>query len=228
MKALIHIVPRAGAEESFEEGIREVAARLRRRPEAAAVEVTAMLRLENDPLGPGTPYRAALELRGKSATAATIEALVSGLGEGLAEVAHPDLSTMLLGEDVAFIPCERAPVRYQYLMRRNASFSHEAYLMRYREIHSRFGLKTPGILGYVQFHVDADTSRRAAGRAGLGVWGVDSVSELHLESLETFLEAITREPEVAREAVADEQVFVDRGNSFDFCSQVEWQDRSGA
>jgi hypothetical protein len=153
---------------------------------------------------------------------AAIESLVSGVGDALAAFAHPDLSTLLVGEDVVFSACERAPLRYQYLMRRNASFGHGAYLRRYREIHSQFGLRTPGILGYVQFHVEPEASRRAAEWAGLGVWGVDSVSELHLESLEAFLTAIAKAPEVGREAMADEQIFVDRGCSFDFCSTVEW------
>jgi len=223
MKALIHIVPRAGAEGSFEGHVRQLATELSGRPEAAACEVTAMLRLEKDPLGPRTPYRAALEIRTEAAGA--FESLICDLGSKLEEVAHPDLSSMLIGEDIAFIPCERAPVRYQYLMRRNASFSHAAYLERYREIHSQFGLRTPGILGYVQFHVDSEASRRAAGRAGLGVWGVDSVSELHLESLKSFLAAVTAEPEVARAAGADEEIFVDRRRSFDFCSWVDWPDR---
>jgi hypothetical protein len=228
VKALIHVVPRAGAEESIEAHLRQLASELRGRPEAAACEVTAMFRLEKDPLGPRTPYRAALEIRTEAAGAAAFESLICGLGGKLDEVAHPDLSSMLIGEDIAFIPCERAPVRYQYLMRRNASFSHEAYLERYREIHSQFGLRTPGILGYVQFHVDAEASRQAAGRAGLGVWGVDSVSELHLESLESFLAAVTAEPDVAREAGADEEIFVDRRRSFDFCSRVDWPSRSEA
>ena len=67
------------------------------------------------------------------------------------------------GEDVVFIEPESSTgVRYQYLMRRNASYSHSAYLKRYREIHSKFGLRIPGIKGYVQFHVDPAASRRVA------------------------------------------------------------------
>jgi hypothetical protein len=224
MKALIHVVPRAGAEDAFAKRIRELAAELRRHPGASGLSVTPMLRLEGDPLGPRTPYGAAIEITGPSSGAGAIQSLLSGVGERLADVSHPDLSTLLIGEDVVFIASDRAPVRYQYLMRRNASFSHAAYQQRYREIHSQFGLKTPGILGYAQFHVDTDASRRAAEGAGLGVWGVDSVSELHLESLETFLAAVTAAPEVAREATEDERIFVDRSNSFGFCSQVEWPD----
>jgi hypothetical protein len=225
MKALVHVVPRVGAEEMFESRIREVARELREHPDATGLAVNAMLRLKDDPFGARTPYRASLEITGEPAGASAFEPLVAGVGLRLADVAHVDLSTLLVGEDVVFVASHRAPVRYQYLMRRNASFTHGAYLKRYREIHSQFGLRTPGILGYVQFHVDPEASRRAAGRAGLGVWGVDSVSELHLESVEVFLGEVARSP-VGAEAIADEEIFVDRDNSLDFCSTVEWQARS--
>jgi len=224
VKALIHVVPCAGEEASFAGRIRTIAEELRQHPEAAGLAVNVMFRVERDPFGPRTPYRAALEIDGEAAGAGTIESLVAGIGQPLAEVAHPDLSTLLMGEDVVFEASIHTPVRYQYLMRRNASFSHAAYLARYREIHAQFGLKTPGIRGYVQFHVDPEASRDAARRAGLGVWDVDSVSELHLESVETFLGAVASSS-IGAEAIADEEIFVDRANSFDFCSKVEWQGR---
>jgi hypothetical protein len=82
----------------------------------------------------------------------------------------------------------RAPVRY--VMRRRADFSHAAYLQRYLEGHARFGQRTPGILGYVQVHLDPALSERAARAAGLGVHAADSVSELQLASLEEFLRAV--------------------------------------
>lgn len=225
MKVLMHFVPRRGAEEGFASAIGAVAAELRQHPEAAEIRVNAMHRLENDPFGKKTLQRAALELTGE-VRAQAIETLTAGLGARLGEVAHPDLSSLLIGEDVVFVPSDRAPVRYQYLMRRNASFSHDAYLKRYREIHSKFGIATPGILGYVQFYVDPEASRRAAGRAGLGVWAVDSVSELHLASLEAFIGQVATWS--GADAMADEEIFVDRGSSFDFCSAVEWDDRIGS
>ena len=116
--------------------------------------------------------------------------------------------------------CGQTPIRYQYLMRRNASFSHQSYLKRYRDVHSRFGIETPGISGYTQFHVDPEASRRVAGSAGFGVWAVDSVSELHLESVETFLAEVSQSA-IGAEAMADEEVFVDRANSYDFVSRIE-------
>ena len=221
MKVLIHVAPRAGAGEAFDSRIFEVAGELRQHPDATGHAVNAMLRLEEDSFGPQTPYRGTFEVTGKTAGVNWIESITADLGGRLEDVAHIDLSTLLVGEDHVFVASERAPVRYQYLMRRKESFSHDAYLKRYREIHSQFGLKIPGILGYVQFHVDLQASQRLAMRAGFGVWNVDSVSELHLESLESFLGEIARST-VGGEAVADEEIFVDRGNSCDFCSKVDF------
>jgi hypothetical protein len=43
--------------------------------------------------------------------------------------------------------------------------------------------------------------------------------------LESFLGEITRST-VGDEAGADEEIFVDRENSRDFCSKVDWQPQS--
>ena len=92
------------------------------------------------------------------------------------------------------------------------------------KIHSDFGVRTPGKLGYVQFHVDPEASRRAAEVACVGVWDVDSVSELHLESVEAFIGEVARW-DGGKEAIDDEKLFVDRPNSVDFCSSVDWAPR---
>jgi hypothetical protein len=42
-----------------------------------------------------------------------------------------------------FVECDPQPIRFQYLMRRRADFSHEAYLKRYEEIHSQFFVDRP-------------------------------------------------------------------------------------
>lgn len=223
MKALIHLVPRAGSGEAFEARVREQVHALRQGPDARGLDVNLMLRPKDDPFGKRTAFYAAIELRGSHATAASLAAMLPGLGRSLDKVAHLDLSSVLLGEDVVIVASEKTPVRYQYLMRRNTSFSHADYLLRYREVHAQFGIDTPGILGYVQFHVDPEASRRAAALAGMGVWGVDSVSELHLASLETFLREISKSS-IGPAAIADEEVFVDRANSHDFVSHVEWQE----
>ena len=214
-------MPRAGAGERFAQRVGELAATLRERATPRGLEVNALHRLERDAFGKQTPFRAGLEVTGEADDTAFAD-LFKGLGAQIADVAHPDLSTLLVGRDVVFVePKLRSPVRYQYLMRRNASFTHQAYLERYHTIHSRFGAMTPGIQGYVQFHVDLDASQRIAIGAELGVWGCDSVSELHLESQETFLRALA-ESGFGTEPIADEEVFVDRARSQDLCSAVDW------
>jgi hypothetical protein len=221
MKALIHFAQRAGADADFAAAIRSVADELRAREAADGLEIVTLQRLADDPLGSQTPYHGTLDVSGQRADAAVLSDLLAGVGERLAEVADPASSTLLIGEDVVFVGSRRAPIRYQYLMRRRSDFDHASYLKRYREIHSEFGVRTPGILGYAQLHVDLDASRAAAERAGIGVWQVDSVSQLHLESLATFFGAVAKSP-VPAEARADEERFVDRAHSYDFVSNVEW------
>jgi len=225
VKALIHLVPRGGAGLRFDDAVASLAAELRERSRARGLSLNLLTRLDPDPFGARTPYRATLEIAGAALARDPGPALWGAIGDRLDAIAHPDRSTLLLGEEVVFVASQRAPVRYQYLMRRNASFSHADYLDRYRRVHSRFGSKTPGILGYVQFHVDRAKSRRAAYEAGLGVWGVDSVSELHLDSLEVFLREISGST-IGPEAIADEERFVDRARSEDFCSRVDWSPES--
>ena len=228
MRLLTHLAPRAGAGDRFSERVDALIAELRKRAAPRGLAVNALRRLERDAFGKHTPYRAALEIAGGDSDVAVFRDLCDDLGAQIADVAHPDLSTLLVGSDAVFVePTPRSPVRYQYLMRRNASFTHESYLERYHSIHSRFGAMTPGIQGYVQLHVDLDASQRIAMHAGIGVWGCDSVSELHLESQETFLRALA-ESGFGTEPIADEEVFVDRARSQDLCSAVDWAGKSAA
>lgn len=68
-----------------------------------------------------------------------------------------------------------------------------------------------------QFHVDPAASASVARRLGLGSTVVDSVSELHLDSLESFFAGIG-DGRLGAEAAADEELFVDRENSVSFCT----------
>ncbi|HKA16505.1 MAG TPA: EthD domain-containing protein [Myxococcota bacterium] len=220
MRALIHFAPRAGAGERFGSRISSLVAALRASAAPRGLAVNALSRLARDAFGKHTPFRAGIEVTGGDGPGEITE-LLADLGAQVDDVAHPDASTLLIGSDAVFVASERAPVRYQYLMRRNASFTHETYLEYYRTRHSRFGIATPGTLGYVQLHVDLGASRSAAARAGLGIWGFDSVSELHLASQEAFLRALA-ESGFGTEPIADEEIFVDRPNSLDLCSAVDW------
>jgi hypothetical protein len=222
MRALIHLVARHGAEADFDAALRAEVDRMRTTANASIDAVNSMVRVDDDVFGPCAPYRGTVELVAGEAGLAEVSALVSGIAARFGDRIHADLSTALLGVDKTFIEPRRTPVRYQYLMRRNAKFSHASYLKRYEEIHSQFGLKTPGIHGYVQLHLDLEGSRALAADAGVGVFEVDSVSELYLESVEAFLAAIgsLENDGGARE---DEEVFVDKARSHDFASHVDWQ-----
>jgi len=160
-------------------------------------------------------YDATIELETDASGNALVET-VTGLGERVTDAVHGDLSALLVGQDLAFVDCEPQPIRFQYLMRRRADFSHEAYLKRYEEIHSQFGVEQGGVRGYVQFHADLDLSREAARSAGFGIFAIDSVSELHIASLEEFAQAVGQTDVEA--VVADEEIFVDRPNSVTFTS----------
>lgn len=219
MRVVLHFSIRRGASDRVAELLRAEAARVRAHA-PGGTEVILLSRLPDDPFGTATRLQFTLDVRVAGGTAAPVLDALDGLADRLGDSIHPDLSTALVGEEHAFIEPGEAPVRYQYLMRRDANFTHDEYVERYRTIHSQFGLKTPGIRGYVQFYVDLARSKEAAGRVGFGTWGVDSISELHLDSLEEFLAAVSKSA-VGVEAVADEEKFLDRENSFDFCSRVE-------
>jgi len=164
------------------------------------------------------PFDAVLELQTDARIG--LDALVGsvdGIGCGLADVVHVDLSGVIVGAPQSITPCEPTPLRYLYFMRRRAHTTRDEYLDYYFHHHSRFGFATPNIAGYSQFHVDPDASAVAAARLGLGSTVVDSVSELHLDSLESFFAGIG-DGRLGEEAAADEALFVDRDNSVSICT----------
>lgn len=187
-----------------------------------ASSVCVLRQIPDDPFGlavPGMrPFQASIDARFDDAAAAA--AAVHGLADRLAELVHVDLSGAFFGVDHVVIPCEPTPVRYQYLMRRKIGTTHDAYVDYYFHHHARFGPRTPGIEGYVQFHIDAAASQRCAAAAGVGLWAADSVSELHAADLGTMLAGFGADPNLAIEAGEDEERFVDRANSVMFISDV--------
>jgi hypothetical protein len=213
MKLIAQLAPADAREPALAERLREVARDLAASP---GLGVSSLRRLARDPFGPRTSWRAALELRGAEPE---LIGAVAGLAGRLGPALDAAASTALVGEEHVLLGVARAPVRYQYVMRRRSDFSHAAYLRRYLEGHARFGQRTPGILGYVQVHLDPALSERAARAAGLEVHAADSVSELQLASLEEFLRAVAGSS-IGAEAGADEEEFVDRAHSYDFCSEV--------
>jgi hypothetical protein len=222
VKLLVHLAPRLGAEGAVEERLATLGREIAARAPVFVDSVATLWRVPCDPFGPTTPWAGTLEVRGgEGSSVAALVVVAEDLALHFGDDVHADLCTALVGTDRVFIPAERAPIRYQYLMRRRDGYTHDTYLARYREIHSRFGFATPGISGYVQFHVDPEATRAAARAAGFGGFGVDSVSELHMDSLERFLDLIATST-IGADATADEEVFVDRPNSLAFCSKVRW------
>jgi len=218
-KALFFFAVRDGQKEPLAGRIEALARQLLDALPGTDKNATGMVSHDNDLLrsspGPVRAYDATIEVETDAGGKAFVEA-VAGLGERVADVVHGDLSALLVGRNLVFVECEPQPIRYQYLMRRRADFSHEAYLKRYEEIHSQFGVKQGGVRGYVQFHVDLDLSRDAAQSAGFGICAIDSVSELHIASLEEFAQGLG--PSDAQAATADEELFMDRPNSVMFTS----------
>ena len=220
MKYLVLIAARGGAADVLERAIATEADRVA----STGVEVVAFRQVADDPFGAAMPgmrtFDATLDVRGDDDS--QVMGALAGIAERLDDVAHADLSAVFAGVDNVVIPCDPTPVRYQYVMRRKIGTTHEQYLDHYVKRHAEFGRITPGIEGYTQFHVDATVSRAAANAAGLGVWRADSVSELHLASVDTFLSALAND-NPGEAATIDEERFVDRRNSVMFTSAVLWR-----
>jgi hypothetical protein len=127
-------------------------------------------------------------------------------------------SICVVGRELPFIPGRSDRTRLWYFMRRRHDYTHADYLDRYHRVHSSFGLRTPGIDAYTQFHVDPERSAIAAARLGCGVFGFDSVSILDMSGLDDFLAAVVTSP-VGEEAIRDEERFVDRARSWDYVTR---------
>ena len=200
-----------------------------RRAKAASgsARVIGLAQLPDDPFPLANPlcrpFEAVLEL--ETASTNDSDALVGAL-EGTVDrfddVIHRDLSGVLIGIPHEIIPTQPTAVRYLYLMRRKSTHTREQYFDYYFKNHSRFGHRTPGIAGYTQFHVDDARSRAAATALGVGTWGADSVSELHLNSTAEFFAGLETVPTLGDEAGADEELFVDRTNSKSFTTATRF------
>ena len=223
-KLLAHCVARVGRREALLEAL---AAAARDWAEQRGLRTALFEARSKDPLrcsGEGQPLPRAFDASLEAVAAEDgddVEALVAAagdLGARLTGLVHADLCAALVGRDRVFVECPPTEVRYQYCMRRRPDWSHADYLVRYAEGHSPIGVRTQGKRGYRQLHVDLDTSARAGEAAGFGVRAVDSVAQLELESLETFLAAGRENAQLG--AAEDEEQFVDRAASVMWVSDV--------
>ena len=190
----------------------------------AAARAVGLARLEPDPFASMTPglrsFDATLELRLPPGDdfGPLVAAAASLRGELDSDI-HSDFSAAYAGQLHQLVKGAAVSVRYQYVMRRKADWSHEQYAKYYREHHYQFGPRTAGHHGYDQLRIDVDVSQAAAAAVGFGTWQADSNSQLHLASIEEFFDAAVGSS-VGNEAVADEESFVDRANSVSWCSRV--------
>lgn len=208
------LVPRLEAE----------AARLARSLAGGGVRFGVLRRIADDPFAQQyrlpRAFEAVLELAADSgAPPAPFGELVAGLGERLDDVLHTDLSGALVGTLRRVVGAGEGPVRFLYLMRHRIGSTHARFAEHWGGPHAEFGRRTPGILGYEQLHVDPKTSREATLAAGLGVWRVDGVAELHMRTLGEFFDAAVGS-EVGNAAIEDEKSFVDGANSVGFACEV--------
>jgi hypothetical protein len=225
MRLQLLLAARGGCTDAVFERLAEEGSRAKAAVPSA--RVIGLTQLPDDPFplaNPlGRPFEAVLELQTEAASDADqLIAAVSDMPARFADVIHADLSGILLGTPHEIIPTSPSPVRYLYLMRRRHTHTRPQYFDYYFNRHSRFGHRTPGIVGYTQFHVDDVVSRAAAAAIGVGVWGADSVSELHLTTVEEFFAGLATAPTLGDEAGADEELFVDRANSKSFTTATRF------
>ena len=218
-KLLLHFRARQHRRQELEAFLIDQVTRGPEELRGAAVRGTVLLAHEQDPMRstglqePARAFDASAEflLDAEDADDQFVGFLQRNFGTALEDLVHPDLCAAQLGQDHVFVGCDPTPVRYQYCMRRRHDFSDAEYLHRYASLHSRFGIETRGIEGYTQFHIDPDGTGRACEAAGFGVTRVNSVSQLHMASLEAFFAEGAHNAKLG--ATEDEDEFVDRANS---------------
>ena len=222
LRLQIHLAARGGCREGLSARVHDLAL-------AATlddnVSITLLTEVEDDPFPAANPlcrpFDVVLEVETDSIS--DLDSFLDAMqdfGDRVADLSHLDLSAALVGAPQKLIESTPPPLRYLYLMRRKAHTTHAAYIDYYFHNHSNFGFITPNISGYTQFHVDAAASSEAAKRLGVGTTVVDSVSELSIESLDSFFEGIG-DGRLGIEAAADEARFVDRDNSVSFLCSTE-------
>jgi len=209
------LAARGGCREALGVRLAEAA----RATSAPGARVIALVEMEDDPFPPANPrtrpFEAVLELQAPSE--APLVRWAAPAVDAVRDLVHTDLSAAIVGDPKEIIACSPAPLRYLYAMRRKAGTTHAEYLDYYFHQHSRFGPRTPAIVGYTQFHCDPAVSAAAAAELGVGVHAIDSVSELHFDALDDFFAGVA-DGRLGAEAAADEERFVDRANSVSFCT----------
>jgi len=193
----------------------------------AAGRAAVLQRVEDDAFAAQYPGRRAFDAvlavdasdEDAARAAGRLVDLCRGADERLGALVHADLCGAVVGERRRVLGRE-GPVRMLYTMRRKADVTARAFREHWAGPHADFGRRMGGATGYDQLHADADASRAATRVAGFGVWCIDGIAEVHMDSLDDFVRAAAADPALGAEAVADELRFVDRPNSVGFVCTV--------
>ena len=156
-----------------------------------------------------------------------IKALQSKLYEAtslMLDLADRKQSFLVFGYQRTFQESGQKVLRYHYLMFRRPDYSRADYLDYYVHSHYRFGIATP-LADYYQNYLDTEGGRELAALLCLNPFDADNISELRFGCLEDYLfsDAIH---EIAPQAAADEELFVDRNRCQSFSMDVLLDSRS--
>ena len=133
-------------------------------------------------------------------------------------------SFLVFGYQRTFQESGKKLQRYHYLMFRRSDYSRADYLDYYVHRHYRFGIASP-LADYYQNYLDAEGGRELAALLCVNPFDADNISELRFECLEDYLFSdVTRE--IAPQAAADEELFVDRNRCQSFSMDVLLDSRS--
>jgi hypothetical protein len=133
-------------------------------------------------------------------------------------------SFLVFGHQRTFQESGKKLLRYHYLMFRRPDYSRADYLDYYTHTHYLFGIATP-LADYYQNYLDAEGGRELAVLLRVNSFDADNISELRFERLEDYLFSdVIRE--IAPQAAADEELFVDRNRCQSFSMDVLLDSRS--
>ncbi len=136
-----------------------------------------------------------------------VEAL-AGLDDRLGDALDAERSAVAIGTAHPIME-GHGPIQLFYGMRCKEGVTHDAFSDYWLQQHSKVGVVTPGLAGYLQLHVDPDPSTKATEAAGLGVEVLDGVALEWFADMAAFVSAVGSKPSHGAAAKASEDNFND-------------------
>lgn len=140
---------------------------------------------------------------------------LSVLAFRLKAAVDPALSAVIAGTEYPVLP-GWGDLQLVFAIRRLPHLSREAYQDYWLNHHVHFatdqGRNDPTFF-YRQFHTLGDWTDEAGDILGYGIRDFDGVAEVYYQTVEEIVERFSK-PEVAGDAFADEQTFIDHGRSW--------------